>query len=330
MRIYPSLATVLINSYRCPTELFVDGNTIWSREGTTQGDPLAMPMFALVTIPLILKLRTDARQVWYADDASAVGKLSSLCEWWNRLSTLGPSFGYFANPSKTWLITKEHHLSAAKSCFTGTGVNITHEGRSYLGAPIGTLEYIESFVKNKVEQWAYELSLLGKIASTQPHAAYPTFTHGLTSRWSYLIRTTPHISSLLQPLESLIRTEFLPSLTGRAPPGDLECDLFALPARLGGIAISNPTKASDREYSASLLTTEPLRDLIIAQNPIFSFETWDIQSSIKKDIRKQVRLTELSEANALKLRLDENTRRAVDLASESDFINSEALLTNPS
>ena len=42
-----------------------------------------------------------------------------------------------------------------------------------------------------------------------------------------------------------------------------------------------------------------------------------IQSSIKKDIHKQDRLTELSEANALKLRLDENTRRAVDLASES-------------
>ena len=317
MRICPSLATILINSYRCPTELFVDGNTIWSREGTTQGDPLAMPMFALATIPLILKLRTDTRQVWYADDASAVGKLSSLREWWNRLSTLGPSFGYFANPSKTWLITKEHHLSAAKSCFTGTGVNITHEGRPYLGAPIGTLEYMESFVKNKVEQCAYELSLLGKIASTQPHAAYSAFTHGLTSRWSYLIRTIPHISSLLQPLETLIRTEFLPSLTGRAPPGDLERDLFALPARLCGIAISNPTKASDREYSASLLTTEPLRDLIIAQNPIFSFETWDIQSSIKKDIHRQDRLTELSEANALKLRLDENTRRAVDLASES-------------
>ena len=43
----------------------------------------------------------------------------------------------------------------------------------------------------------------------------------------------------------------------------------------------------------------------------------DIQSSIKKDIHKQDRLIVLSEANAQKLRLDENTRRAVDLASES-------------
>ena len=58
-RICPSLATILINTYRNPSELFVDGNTIWSQEGTTQGDPLAMPMYALATIPLIQKLSSD-------------------------------------------------------------------------------------------------------------------------------------------------------------------------------------------------------------------------------------------------------------------------------
>ena len=33
----PPLATILINTYRAPTELFVDGDTLLSREGTTQG-----------------------------------------------------------------------------------------------------------------------------------------------------------------------------------------------------------------------------------------------------------------------------------------------------
>ena len=36
-RICPPLATILINTYRAPTELFVDGDTILSQEGTTQG-----------------------------------------------------------------------------------------------------------------------------------------------------------------------------------------------------------------------------------------------------------------------------------------------------
>jgi len=46
----PSLATALINSYRAPTELFVDGEVLYLGEGTTQEDRLAMPMYALATI----------------------------------------------------------------------------------------------------------------------------------------------------------------------------------------------------------------------------------------------------------------------------------------
>ena len=66
----PSLATILINIYRDATELFVDGHVLFSKEGTTQVDPLAMPMYALATIPLINHLRDtpNVTQVWYADD----------------------------------------------------------------------------------------------------------------------------------------------------------------------------------------------------------------------------------------------------------------------
>ena len=37
----PYFSTILINTYRSPTELFADGSTILSQEGTSQGDPLA-------------------------------------------------------------------------------------------------------------------------------------------------------------------------------------------------------------------------------------------------------------------------------------------------
>ncbi len=46
----PAIATILINTYRTPTDLYVDGNVILSQEGTTQRDPLDMPMYGLATI----------------------------------------------------------------------------------------------------------------------------------------------------------------------------------------------------------------------------------------------------------------------------------------
>lgn len=60
-----------------------------------------MPMYALATLPLIQRLCTEAQQVWCADDATAAGKVESLRRWWDGISTLGPAYGYFANPSKT-------------------------------------------------------------------------------------------------------------------------------------------------------------------------------------------------------------------------------------
>jgi hypothetical protein len=146
----PSIATILINSYRNPINLFVDGDAILSQEGTTQGDPLAMPMYGLATIPLIRKLDGLCTQVWYADDSAASGTIEQLHAWWDKLVKLGPAFGYFPNPTKTWIITKEDHHEKAITLFSDSGINITQDGRPYLGAAIGSESYIAEFVSAKV------------------------------------------------------------------------------------------------------------------------------------------------------------------------------------
>ena len=47
--ICPSFLTVLTNIYHESTELFLGANTLFSQEGTRQGDPLAMPFYTLAT-----------------------------------------------------------------------------------------------------------------------------------------------------------------------------------------------------------------------------------------------------------------------------------------
>ena len=98
----PSIATIIINTYRSDVPMFIGGETILSQEGTTQGDPLAMAMYAIASAPLIQQLQTsDIHQIWFADDAAAASKLIHMKSWWDKLQYIGPKFGYYPNASKT-------------------------------------------------------------------------------------------------------------------------------------------------------------------------------------------------------------------------------------
>ena len=127
----PLLATTIINFYRTPARLFVTGEMeLSSEEGTTQGCPLAMAMYAVCTVPLIDVCRGSqslvdcdaAMQAWYADDAAAGGRLRALRLFWDLLIQYGPSYGYFPKPCKTFLVIKPQLREEAALIFAGTGV----------------------------------------------------------------------------------------------------------------------------------------------------------------------------------------------------------------
>ena len=68
---------------------------------------------------------------------------------------------------------------------------------------MGTPSFVQTFVQQQVEGWVKVLKL-SKFAETQPHSAYAAFTHGLMSKWNYLLRVvdwdTFSSVELLQPL----------------------------------------------------------------------------------------------------------------------------------
>ena len=312
----PSMATVLLNTYRAPTELFVNGSSILSQEGTTQGDPLAMAMYALATIPLIRKLPYDVLQAWYAENAAASGSLSQLRLWWDELESLGPGFGYFTDSRNTWLIIKPGLEQAAAQAFEGTQVNITTEGRPYLGAPLGSREYVNRYAMNKITEWCGELNKLSLIAVTQPHAAYTAFTHGLANKWIHLSRTTPNLIYHFTALEEIIREKLIPALTGRDPPDDQLRELLSLPCRLGGIGLHNPMKRSPEEFQASMKISSPLITPILNRFSPVSSKTSEEQSHFKAEVHSRRRSQEKEAAVLLKPNLSSSLQRSVVLAQE--------------
>lgn len=153
---------------------------------------------------------------------------------------------------------KEEHLPSAKVAFASTGVNITTHRKCHPGAALGSRSFVESYVQYKVSQWIDTVKKLSSITHTQPHAAYSAFTHGLVSKWSYIMRTIPDISELLVPLNEAIDIYFIPALTGRDSISNPERQLLALPARLGRLGLVMPSQTAPIQHSKSFKVTPPL------------------------------------------------------------------------
>ena len=137
------MLTIFFNTYRGYAPLIVAGTTelLFSSEGTTQGDPLAMLFYGVSLMPLIesLKDRDKYLQTWYADDSGALGALENLVEWLSTLTENGPKYGYYPEPSKNCLVVHPNLVEKAHQLFDRFGIRIV-EGRRHLGGFFGSDE----------------------------------------------------------------------------------------------------------------------------------------------------------------------------------------------
>ena len=289
--ICPQFATYIYNSYCAPARLFiVGGKEIKSREGTTQGDPIAMAAYGIGLTPLLVILsRGEADEAWkqvaFADDISGVGKLIFLRVWWDLINKYGPLLGYFPKASKSWLTVKTEHLNSAEEMFQGTGINITDHGRKHLGAVIGSIMYKEEYVREIVEEWKTSIKKLTNIAKTQPQAAYSCYVKGFMHKFTYFMRTIPDISRLLRPLDVAIDA-FIKVLFNDYDFSSLERRLWSLPVRMGGMGILIPSEISDKQYANSRIINETLTSKVFNQQTIYE----DINIHVKK-AKEKVKMT---------------------------------------
>ena len=158
-KICPSFHTALWNSYNTPSNLFIGKKTLTSREGTTQGDPLAMAMYGFAILPLMKCAAVPGLEhKWYADDGNAIGSVDDPVESLKLLKKHGRSFSY--DLTKCHLITKSELNQSAREKFRDLDVQII-DGFLVLGSIIRSDESCKKFLdeKKKRAMWHSEKKL---------------------------------------------------------------------------------------------------------------------------------------------------------------------------
>ena len=197
-------------------------------------------------------MKRDGRwfQSWYADDSVCAGSLDEIRCWLDRLLELGPSYGYFLEPRKSYLVVAPNIIHLAFDAFTGVGISFV-SGHSFLGGVIGEATRCEDLIQLKVNGWVHSINALAKAARKSPQAAFTAMVKSLQFEWSHVQKVVCNCGPVLQQLHYTIGTSFFPALFD-SDVSELETSLFFLPARMGGLGICDPTELCDVDFGSSL------------------------------------------------------------------------------
>ena len=151
-----------------------------------------------------------------------------------------------------------------------------------------------------------EFEQLSLIAKTRPHAAYAAYTHGLSHKWKFHLRTILNIGDLLTLLKTAVCHSLTPSITGKNDLNDHMRRIIALPTRLGGVSLDNPQSETESEYPASHNMCHPIADLILQQwqlNP----GTLEKQRQARSAVRQEKRQAAAEDTRLLLEELPDDT-----------------------
>ena len=168
----------------------------------TQGDPLSM-FYSNATLPLVWALKGNGCwfQSWYADDSVCAGSLDDIRCWLDRLLELGPSYGYFPEPRKGYLVVALNITHLASDAFTGLGISVVCS-HSILGGVIGEATQCEDLIRLKVNGWVHSINALAKAARKSPQevSAFAAMAKSLQFKWSHVQKVVRSCGPMLQQL----------------------------------------------------------------------------------------------------------------------------------
>ena len=162
-----------------------------------------------------------------------------------------------------------------------------------------------------------QVTKFAEFALSQPQACYAAYTFGLIHRWMYFLRTLPDLEDLHAPLERAIAGAVIPSITGHCCR-QAEQELQALPVRMGGIGLTNPSQVAASQYVASSNISDPLAQQIKSQvhEPPDENEIHAVQREMRQVTNQY--LKEI--VDQVKGSVSGKTLRAVNLATQKRLL----------
>ena len=97
-----------------------------------------------------------------------------------------------------------------KTNLENTSIQITTEERKHLGAIVGSEEYRDLFIDEKITGWIDEIIKLLKIAQHAPQQAYTCFTAGYKHKLNYVMRTIEGIGPALKKVDDTVTNYLMP------------------------------------------------------------------------------------------------------------------------
>ena len=155
----------------------------------TQGDLLSMFMYTIGTLPLIHSLSDSSSwtQICYAYTASTGGSLEDIHKGFSLLCSWDPAFGYFPEPSQSFVVICKHCRAKAEDLCQDLGVQVV-TGNRYLGSFIGDLHDRMCF---KVNKWVNYVHTFSDIALIPPQLGYTAVIRSLQHEWTFLLWVLP-------------------------------------------------------------------------------------------------------------------------------------------
>ena len=124
-----------------------------SKEGVTQGYPLAIIAYDIGFLPLIQDIQDKnpcVNQPWYANEAEPGGNFKQILAHLRDLHAWGAPWCNFPEITKSILVIAPHNVAKVEELFRGMGMKIV-TGRCYLGVFIGNREAEKTWLAEKMQ-----------------------------------------------------------------------------------------------------------------------------------------------------------------------------------